>query len=103
MQKVTINGGYLLQIGCNRSRNGQLSNPCGITVHNDRLYIVDYSNGCISVFQHNGQFCSIIGLGQLNCPYGVPVSGNGHLMLIASACLALYLMVLMWASLAMVN
>ena len=80
VQKVTINGGYSLQIGCNGSRNGRLSNPCGITVHNDRLYIVDYSNGCISVFQHNGQFCSIIGLGQLNCPYGVTVSGNRHLL-----------------------
>ena len=46
---ATINGGYLLQIGCNGSRNGQLYSPSGITVYNDRLYIVDYSNGRISL------------------------------------------------------
>ena len=80
VQKVTVNGEYLLQIGCKGSGNGHLSNPYGIAVHNDRLYIAEYSNNRISVFQLNGQFYSIIGSGQLNCPYDVTVSGNGHLL-----------------------
>ena len=32
------------------------------------------------MFQLNGQFCSIIGSGQLSNPYDVTVSGNGHLL-----------------------
>ena len=80
VQKFTINSEYLLQFGRYGSGNGQLSNPFGITVHNDRLYIADRINKRISVFQLNGQFCSIIGSGQLSNPYDVTVSGNGHLL-----------------------
>ena len=80
VQKVTINGEYLLQIGYRGSGNGQLSIPTGITVHNDRLYIAEYGNSRISVFQLNGQFCSVIGSGQLNRPYDVTISGHGHLL-----------------------
>ena len=32
------------------------------------------------MFQLNGQFCSIIGSGQLSTPYDVTVSSNGHLL-----------------------
>ena len=80
VQKFNINGEYLLQIGHYGSGNGQLYSPAGITVHNDRLYVAEYSNCHISVFQLNGQFCSIIGSGQLINSYNVTVSGNGHLL-----------------------
>ena len=47
---------------------------------NERLYVADHGNDRISVFQLNGQFCCIIGSGQLSNPYDVTVSGNGHLL-----------------------
>ena len=50
-----------------------------ITVHNERLYIAEYSNSRILVFQLDVNFCCIIGSGQLSNPYDVTVSGNGHL------------------------
>jgi len=86
VQKFNINGVYLLQFGHEGLENfqinspGQLCNPFGITVHNDRLYIAEYSNHHISVFQLNGQFCCTIGSGQLNKPYDVTVSANGRLL-----------------------
>ena len=80
VQKLSITGGHLLHIGYQGSVNGQLNSPIGITVHNERLYIAECSNSRISVFQLNGQFCSIIGSGQLRDPYDVTVSGNGHLL-----------------------
>ena len=61
-------------------RNGQLSSPSGIMVYNERLYVADHGNNCISVFQLNGQFCCIIRSGQLSNPCDVTVSGNGHLL-----------------------
>ena len=59
------------------SGNGQFST---ITVHNERLYIAEYSNSRISVFQFDCKFCCIIGSGQLSNPYDVTISGNGHLL-----------------------
>jgi len=80
VQKFAINGVYLFQFGYRGSRNGQLNSPYGIIVHNDRLYIAENGNQRISVFQLNGQFCCIIGSGQLNNPYDVTVSANGQLL-----------------------
>ena len=80
VQKLSINGGHLLHINGHDTGNGRLQYPSGIAVHNDRLYIAEYSNCCISVFQLDGQFCSIIGSEQLSSPYDVTVSGNGHLL-----------------------
>ena len=80
VQKFNINGGYLMQFGHQGSGNGQLDSPDGIEVHNERLYIAECGNSRISVFQLNGQFCCIIGSGQLSNPCDVTVSGNGHLL-----------------------
>ena len=80
VQKFNINGEYLLQFGHQGSGNGQLSSPNGITVHNEKLYIAESEGNRISVFQLDGQFCCIIGSGQLSNPYDVTVSGNGHLL-----------------------
>ena len=46
------------------------------------LYVAEYRNRRISpsVFRLNGQFCSIIGSGQLSNPYDVTVNSNGHLL-----------------------
>jgi len=80
VQKFNINGVNLLQFGYQGSGNGQLYCPYGITVHNDRLYIAGYGSQHISVFQLNGQFCCIIGSGQMNNPCDVTVSANEQLL-----------------------
>jgi len=80
VQKFNINGVYLLQFSYKGLGDGQLNSPYGITVHNDRLYIAERGNRCISVFQLNGQFCCTIGSGQLNKPWDVTVSANGQLL-----------------------
>ena len=40
-----------------------------MTIHNDRLCIAEFGNGRVSVLQLDDQFCSIIGLGNLNNDY----------------------------------
>ena len=88
VQKFTINCEYLLQFGRRGPGNGQLYNPHGMTVHNNRLYIAEYNNRRISVFQLNGQFCSIIRSGQLKYPYDVTVSANGYLLVANYNCIS---------------
>ncbi|XP_065908129.1 tripartite motif-containing protein 2-like [Dysidea avara] len=76
VKKLDINGNCLLQFGSQGSAEGQLHFPCGITVHNNRVYVAEDSNQCISVFQTNGQFCQRIGEGNLSVPRDVIVHDN---------------------------
>ena len=76
VKKFSINGKYLLQFGSQGSAKGQLNFPYGITVHNNRVYVAEDSNQCISVFQTNGQFCQRIGEGKLCLPRDVIVYDN---------------------------
>ena len=76
--KYNINGEYLLQFDHKGTGDGQLLYPCGITVHNERLYVAECNR--ISVFQLNGQFYCIIGSGQLERAWDVTVSSNGNLL-----------------------
>ena len=80
VQKFDNNGTYLLHFGTQGSGNGQLKHPLGIIVHNDKLYVAEYNNNRISVFQLDGQFSHIIGLGHLSNPYYIAVSTNGQLL-----------------------
>ena len=50
---------YLLQFGHHGSGDAELCATSGMTMHNDRLYVAEFSNGRVSVFQLDGQFCSI--------------------------------------------
>ena len=50
---------YLLQFGHHGSGDAELCAPSGTTMHNDRLYIAEFGNAHVSVFQLDGQFCSI--------------------------------------------
>ena len=80
VQKFTINGDYLLQFGKKGEGNGELDSPSGITVYNDRVYVADRYNHCISVFQCDGQFIHTIKSGKLNCPQDVAVTNNNQLL-----------------------
>ena len=80
VQKFTIDGKYLLQFGGEGSENGKLKYPRGLAVHNHKVYVTDYSNKLISVFQTDGKFHHTIGSGQLGDPYDVTVNGNNQLL-----------------------
>ena len=80
VQKFDINGRYLLHFGKSGSGDGELNNPVGITVYNDRVFVVDRSNSCISVFQCDGQFIHTIGSGQLSYPHDIVVTNNNQVL-----------------------
>jgi len=80
VQKFDVRGNYLLQFGGRGVGNGQLSSPAGILAFDDEVYVADLDNRRISVFQSNGQFCRIIGKGQLSAPYDVAVNTTGQLL-----------------------
>ena len=80
VQKFDITGTYLFQFGSRGSGNGQLQNPLGITVHDGKLYVGEYNNHRISVFQLDGQFSHIIGSGHLKYPWYIAVSSNDQLL-----------------------
>ncbi|XP_065917708.1 E3 ubiquitin-protein ligase TRIM71-like [Dysidea avara] len=74
VQKFDIKGKYLLQFG---SRGcGQLRQPTGIAVHEDRVYVADTGNSRIAVFQNNGTFCGTIGTSYLSQPHDVAISDH---------------------------
>ena len=80
VQRFNINGAYLFQFDTQGSGNGQLQRPLGIIVHNGKLYVAEYGNSRISVFQLDGQFSHIIGSGHLSNPYYIAVSTNNQLL-----------------------
>ena len=80
VQVFDVSGKYLHQFGSSGSGNGQLNHPIGITIHNNKVFVSDSGNDCISVFHTNGQFSHIIGKGQLGEPYDVTVNTNNQLL-----------------------
>ena len=92
VQKFDMNGIYLFHFGIRGSDNGQLYHPLGIVVHNDKLYITEYSNHRISVFWLDGQFSHIIGSGYLSNPRYITVSTNDQLLVANSGyhCISMF-------------
>ena len=80
VQKFCISTGYSSQFGICGSGNGQLKHPLGIILHNGKLYVTEWGNHRISVFQLGGQFSHIIGSGHLSNPYYIAVSANDQLL-----------------------
>ena len=62
--------------------NGHLKHPRGLTIHNDKVYVVDSTNIRISVFLTNGTFHQIIGRQQLRSPRDVAITRNNHLLVV---------------------
>ena len=81
VQKFDATGGYLLQFGSKGPSNGQLNNPHAVAIHNDKAYIADCNNHRISVFKKNtGNFCHLIGKGDLDAPCDLSVNRNNLLL-----------------------
>ncbi|XP_065892047.1 tripartite motif-containing protein 2-like [Dysidea avara] len=81
VKKFSIAGEYVLQLGSQGSGNSELMHPAGITVHGDRLYVTEITNKRISVFQCDGQFFHIIGLGHLISPHDVVINSDELLLI----------------------
>ena len=80
VQKFDINGTYLLKFGTQGSGNGQLKFPVGIVVHSGIVYVAEFGNNRISVFQLDGRFSHIIGSKHLKDPDYIAVSTNDQLL-----------------------
>jgi len=80
VQKFDINGSCLLQFGKRGFGSGELNDPSGITVHNDRVLVADQENSRISVFQTDGQFSHTFGSGQLRHPWDVAIANSNRIV-----------------------
>ena len=80
VQKFEINGNFILQFGTKGSSSGQLTSPLGITVYNDKVYVVECNGQHVSVFQLNGRFSHIIGSGHFNYPHYIAINANDQLL-----------------------
>jgi len=80
VQKFDINGRYLLEFGKHGSGDGELSNPIGITVHNEKVLVADNENGRISVFHCDGHFSHTFGSDHLRHPWDVVVTNNNQIL-----------------------
>jgi len=76
VKKFDIYGRCLLHFS---SDTQHFDNPLGIAVHDNKVYIT--SNGCLMVFDTDGQFYHTIGSGVLSTtPYDIAVSCTNHLL-----------------------
>ena len=82
VQRFDTNGNYLLQFGGLGVSDGQLNFPYGVAVHCDKVYVAEFSNKRISVFQADGKFCTSFGSAHLSVPCDVAVSGDNHLLVV---------------------
>ena len=87
VQKFTIDGEYMLQFGNNVFKKGKLKYPTELIVHNGKVYISDYGNNRISVFQTDGVFLHTIGSGKLDRPYDVAVNSDNQLLIVDCHCI----------------
>ena len=81
VQKLDTNGNYLLQFGSSGSSARKVSNPMGIAIHKDKVYIAESGNKHISVFQtNNGQFYDTFGCDVLGRSKDVAISTDKYLV-----------------------
>jgi DNA-binding beta-propeller fold protein YncE len=57
---VKLSGDQFSHWGSRGSGDGELLEPTGVAVFNDRLYVADAQNGRIQVFDTNGRFISLL-------------------------------------------
>ena len=56
-----MGGEYLAWFGTEGSAPGELDRPSSITVNNDLVYVSEYGNHCVSVFDSKGEFLYCFG------------------------------------------
>ena len=83
-------GQYLRHFGQKGQGEGQLSNPEGICVSGDYVYVTEWGNHRVSVFCTSGEFVRSFGRkgsgrGELKCPYGIAVDKDGFVFVCDSS------------------
>ena len=82
-QKLTVTGEFLMTFGTRGSGNGQLNNPWGMCLSsNGNVYVADYSNCRVQVFNLDGTFSYIVkgeGAGALQHPQAEAFDPSGNL------------------------
>ena len=79
VQKISTSGKFISKFGSCGSGNGQLSTPRGICLdRNGRVYVSEYGNNRVSVFEADGTFAYHI-TGNLNNPWGLTFDPSGNL------------------------
>ena len=79
VQKISISGKFISKFGYNGSGEGQLSSPRGICLDSDgRVFVSEFSNNHVSVFEADGTFAYNI-TGNLSNPWGLTFDPSGNL------------------------
>ena len=79
VQKMTTSGQFISKFGASGSGAGQLSTPRGICLDRDgRVFISEYSNNRVSVFEADGTFAYHI-TGNFSTPWGLTFHPSGNL------------------------
>jgi sugar lactone lactonase YvrE len=79
VQKISTSGKFISKFGSSGSGDGQLSTPRGICLDRDgRVYVSEYSNNRVSVFEADGTFTYHI-TGNLSNPWGLTFDPTGNL------------------------
>jgi iron(III) transport system ATP-binding protein len=86
VQKFSVDGKFLLQIGKAGSGPGQLQRASGVVWHDGLLYIADSFNNRVQVFTDTGTYKSIIGLPEsgvtMDFPYALALGPQNDLFVI---------------------
>ena len=76
----------MLKFGDRGNGDGELNAPYGVTTHTDKVYVTDFYNKRISVFQTGGQFCFSFGSDHLAGPQDVAINTNKELLFVTDNC-----------------
>ena len=84
LQKFTSNGELIKCIGKEGGKEGEFNEPCGVTLHDNQVYVCDSNNLRIQVFDLNLNFVRSIGSrgkgrGEFNAPYDVKLDTAGNI------------------------
>jgi hypothetical protein len=83
VQKFDTNGNFILKWGKEGTGNGEFTQPSGIAVDSQNVYVLDHSNR-IQVFDKDGQFIRSLGSsgsnpGQLDHPEDIEIDSSGRI------------------------
>ena len=85
VQVFNSDGSQKLQFGTKGSGDGQLSNPQGLVIVGEVLYVVEYNNHRVQKFTLTGEYLGQFGTngsneGQFSCPCGICTDGRGRVL-----------------------
>ena len=93
IQKLTVTGEFLMKFGTHGSKCGQMSSPWGMCLSsNGNVYVTDYSNSRIQVFDPSGNLSHIINGPELRGPEAIAFDpcGNLHVADYSSKCVNVF-------------